>query len=333
MFRPLCRQGYHGVKQREGRGVGELTMRTVVMAAAALAGLGLATPAMAQRVWQDGRWVVLPPPGTPPATVDADRWGPVVNGRWEAATRAPGGWAAYRRPARGATLPGYWRDERFRVVDYLAFGLPVPPRGYFWVRYYDDAVLVDAGGHVWDSVGGVAWHGSALAAASLDQGQAQAQAWGDGPGARYAPPPAPGAIQTIDPDRHHHRGDARLAPEPGYDRAPPPPPPAGGYAPSAVGGPPMVQVYSTPACVQACPAAGAYGYGYGGAYAQSYYAGGYAYGGATTTVIVSAPVVTTTVEEIVTTTYVRSTPRRAVRRAAVRPRPKPVVQCCVCGCR
>lgn len=85
------------------------------------------------------------------------RWGGNVNGHWYAGMHAPGGWNAYRRPARGWTLPRYWVAPSFFINDYETYGLSTPPAGYSWSRYYDDAVLVDQGGRVWDSVGGVEW--------------------------------------------------------------------------------------------------------------------------------------------------------------------------------
>ncbi|MBO9621141.1 MAG: RcnB family protein [Sphingomonas sp.] len=121
-----------------------------------------AAPAAAQQVWQNGRWVVLPPSTAPIVMpVQPHNWGPLIDGRWEAGYRAPGGWAAYRRLDTGAELPAFWRG--YRIPNYLALGLAAPPQGYSWVRYYDDAVLVDARGRVWTSVNGIAWNGAAPA--------------------------------------------------------------------------------------------------------------------------------------------------------------------------
>lgn len=308
-------------------------MRRLWMAAAVMAGLSLATPAAAQRVWQNGRWVVMPH-NAPHTQIQprANRWGPVVNGRWDAGNRAPGGWSAYRRPVRGWSLPGYWRDSRFRVNDYLSFGLSAPPRGYYWVRYYDDAVLVDDGGRVWDSLGGISWGASAEAYgdsyAYAESSSASASA-----GADYPPPPRR-PIESVDPNAYYREPGAYLTPDPGYDADPIPYSseyPAGGYAPPVVQGPPAVQVQTYPArCAPACPG---YSYGAQGGYGATYYSGGYAYGGATTTVVVIPAVTTTTTETITTTTYV-SAAKRSVRRAAVRKwRPKPKPKCCVCVCR
>ncbi|MEJ8629102.1 RcnB family protein [Sphingomonas sp. I4] len=88
------------------------------------------------------------------------RWGSQVGGRWWGGANAPGGWRAYRRPVRGMIMPSYWNDPRFGVQDWAVYTLPQPPVGYRWSRYYDDAVLIDPRGSVYDSVSGVNWDGA-----------------------------------------------------------------------------------------------------------------------------------------------------------------------------
>lgn len=87
------------------------------------------------------------------------RWGGAAGGHWSGGSSAPGGWNAYRRPARGHRLPDYWVGPSFYIGDYAGYGLSAPPQGYSWHRYYDDAVLIDGRGRVWDSVDGVDWEG------------------------------------------------------------------------------------------------------------------------------------------------------------------------------
>ena len=91
-------------------------------------------------------------PGRP-----APRWGSRVNGHWWAGVNAPGGWNAYRRPVRGWNLPSYWVAPGFGIADWSSYGLGQPPAGYGWTRYYDDAVLIDGNGRVYDCVSGVDW--------------------------------------------------------------------------------------------------------------------------------------------------------------------------------
>lgn len=85
------------------------------------------------------------------------RWGGQIGGRWYGGVRAPGGWNAYHRPVRGWAMPGYWRSPAWAINDWSFYGLQAPPAGYGWTRYYDDAVLLDDRGFVYDSVRGLDW--------------------------------------------------------------------------------------------------------------------------------------------------------------------------------
>ena len=215
------------------------------------------------------------------------RWGNSVGGRWYGGSNAPGGWNAYRRPNRGWTLPRYWIAPSFFIGDYGMYGLSSPPYGYNWTRYYDDAVLTDSRGRVYDSVNGIDWdsyddgdgygedyaYGGGSAQAEAGYGYAEA-AGGGGYGAGYAPPP----VQ--------------------YTQGPPPQMVQNGYT----------QTYSS---------AGAGGYA----------SGGYWYPPVTTTTITvqSAPVVTTTTTEYIETSY-RSA-RRAYKAPKRTWRPKSKVRC------
>jgi Ni/Co efflux regulator RcnB len=127
-----------------------------------IAGLGLFASGAAA---QQGPGAGYPQPGArsaPPAHIAPSRaaggrWGSKVDGRWWGGVNAPGGYAAYRRPARGVTVARYWTSPRFHVNDWQAYGLAQPPGGYRWVRYYDDAVLIDGRGSVYDTEFGVDW--------------------------------------------------------------------------------------------------------------------------------------------------------------------------------
>ena len=150
-------------------------MRVILIAgtaAAALLGTGAASAGQ-QRVVQRGPGVMhmAPQTGMPmmqhrpnmPPRVHVQqrgpRWGSKVGGRWWGGVNAPGGWNAYRRPNRGWAVPVYWNTPRFFIADWSVYGLSQPQRGYNWVRYYDDAVLIDSRGSVYDSVSGVDWDG------------------------------------------------------------------------------------------------------------------------------------------------------------------------------
>lgn len=85
------------------------------------------------------------------------RWGHRINGRWHGGVRAPGGWHGYRRPVRGFILPRYWIQPSYYIGNYSLYGLRAPAYGYGWSRYYDDAVLTDRYGRVYDTRHDVRW--------------------------------------------------------------------------------------------------------------------------------------------------------------------------------
>jgi Ni/Co efflux regulator RcnB len=57
----------------------------------------------------------------------------------------------------GETLPQTWQSPSYTVSDWKGWGLAQPPAGSRWVRYYDDALLVDAAGKVADVRQDVSW--------------------------------------------------------------------------------------------------------------------------------------------------------------------------------
>ncbi len=194
-------------------------MRTL-LAVTAMLSTGMATAAEAgERVVTRGTGVT-PPAARPDPTRPDDwttagrnaagsvngpnrpRWGGRIQGRWWAGYRAPGGWNAYHRPVRGWVLPSYWFTPNWYIKDWAGYGLPRPPAGYNWSRYYDDAVLLDSRGKVYDSIGGVDWDQFDVEGADYTyHGDAQRydgyayQGWdyaapvAPAPGAPYAAPP------------------------------------------------------------------------------------------------------------------------------------------------
>lgn len=93
----------------------------------------------------------------PGGAVTVHRWGARPNGRWHAGWNAPGGWKGYRRPVYGYVLPRYWISPSYHIGNYRAYGLPAPAYGYGWSRYYDDAVMTDRYGRVYDYRSDVDW--------------------------------------------------------------------------------------------------------------------------------------------------------------------------------
>ncbi|WP_340264209.1 RcnB family protein [Sphingobium mellinum] len=225
------------------------------------------------------------------------RWGAPVQGRWFAGWYAPGGWAAYRRPALGYVLPTYWMSPAYRIQDYPAYGLPAPPPGYGWSRYYDDAVMTDGDGHVRDQRHDMDW-GKDGSPPSPTIG------YDDDVTAPDGPPPHEFEGRWTGSWRDENgrvfngeyqgrfEGDVRSSYGADYD-APP-------YAlPSAAATAPIVHQSGPGAPVVTTTQA------------PGHYAGGYYFPGATTTTIVVQPAVTTT------KTYVTesvSRPRRHKRK-------------------
>lgn len=218
-------------------------------------------------------------------------------GHWSGGTNAPGGWNAYHRPTRGWSLPRYWIAPSFFISDYGRYGLSVPPAGYGWSRYYDDAVLIDERGRVADVIYGVAWDGYGQGGeAYASDGYAYAQGGAGGQG--------------------YYAEDSS-----GYGASY-----GAGYPP-----PPAHVIYRDAGAPEAGYTTSTYSNGTSSVSSGGYVAGGYYYPPATTTVVTiqSAPVVTTT-----TTEYVET--YRAARRV-YRPAPRHRVvrrSCtCVCACR
>jgi Ni/Co efflux regulator RcnB len=69
-----------------------------------------------------------------------------------------GGFVSYRAPFRGFILPSYWISPSYAVNNYAIYGLRAPSNGAYWSRYYNDAVLTDRRGYVYDSVPNVPWN-------------------------------------------------------------------------------------------------------------------------------------------------------------------------------
>ncbi|WP_019831549.1 RcnB family protein [Sphingomonas sp. PR090111-T3T-6A] len=72
---------------------------------------------------------------------------------------------AYKRPEPGATLPQIWLNPDYTISDWRGWGLAQPAQGTRWVRYYDDAVLIDDAAKVKDVRYAVDWKGGYHAAA------------------------------------------------------------------------------------------------------------------------------------------------------------------------
>jgi uncharacterized protein YcfJ len=83
--------------------------------------------------------------------------------------RLPVGAPAYVRPFRGFLLPRVWVTPTYYITNWQSYGLPRPAQGFGWSRYYDDAVLTDRNGRVYDSVQGVNWQAAQAGQAVVTQ--------------------------------------------------------------------------------------------------------------------------------------------------------------------
>lgn len=80
--------------------------------------------------------------------------GPDRPGMWHGGGRSQG---EYRHVGRGYRLPHFWLSPNYIVSDWGRYGLWQPGYGQNWIRYYDDALLIDGGGRVLDGRYGLDW--------------------------------------------------------------------------------------------------------------------------------------------------------------------------------
>ena len=62
-----------------------------------------------------------------------------------------------RRIDRGHVVPQFWWGPQFEVQHWQTYGFPQPLPGYRWIRYYDDALMIDRRGRVHDGRYGYDW--------------------------------------------------------------------------------------------------------------------------------------------------------------------------------
>ncbi|HEY0112815.1 MAG TPA: RcnB family protein [Allosphingosinicella sp.] len=205
--------------------------------------------------------------------------------------RHPGAPRRWSRIDRGGFVPGMWAGPQFVVRDWRMHGFSQPFSGGRWIRYYDDALLVDRYGRVHDGRYGYDW-------------RRDRDRWSQRDGV---------PVYVGDGDFEPGEWDYEWAER--WDRD------EGDYA-YGRGGPPIGGCHNP--CTHTYPGPGpAYGHGYG--YGAGY---GYGYGPmvVTETITTTAPVVETVTyyeyetEEVTTQ---RRAYRKPVRRAPVRRAPPP----------
>ena len=208
----------------------------------------------------------------------------------------PGRNFRHHRLNRGFVIHPFWFGPQFHIQNWQMYGFADPGPDRRWVRYYDDAYLVDRDGRVMDERYGLDWD---------EYGERWEMA--DGIPAYYGRGdyrPDDGDHEWV--ERHGGRdhdgyGDDRYRHAGGYGSPGCGPGPCAGYGP--------------PACQPAPHPCGGYGSGYG------YYGYGVAYPIIIETTVWGA---STTYEEVVEEVVeVRERPRRRYRPPPPRPRPRP----------
>jgi len=209
--------------------------------------------------------------------------------QWEGRQRARR-FAHVPRIERGGAVPQFWWGPQFHVQNWQMYGFAQPMPGHRWVRYYDDALMIDRRGVVRDGRYGLDWdrYGDRW---SYDSRGIPAYV-GDGD---FEPGPEDYAWV----DQHRQRGYANR----GHQR--------GGYPAGACGQPQHQPGYPGGGCGgYAYPAPQTYGHGAGYGY-------GYGYGAGYGTVTVVETIVTggtaTIVEEVIEEEMVATRARRAYR--------------------
>lgn len=159
----------------------------------AVPGAARSAPEM-RAVPPQGRWADVPTlPLRAPAPMMRDGRG------WAGQDLRPPGefggpWGGTRHRFRpGFFLPSFWVSPRFVVGNWQGHGLGAPGYGRNWIRYYDDAYLIDRSGRIHDSVYDIDWD-------RYDHGPVPEYA-GPGPDEEWAAPPtlvaAPGTTTLI----------------------------------------------------------------------------------------------------------------------------------------
>jgi hypothetical protein len=153
------------------------------------------------QTWQGGG--VVGPPAMGPNSTTVVRHG--GGGTYGGGTWGGGGTYGHypRTIRRGFYIPPMWWGPQFQISNWQMYGFGAPGAGQRWVRYYDDAYLVDQGGRVVDARQGLDWdrygeqwevtdgipayHGSREYTPGAED-----YAWGESHGGGYGPPPGPG---------------------------------------------------------------------------------------------------------------------------------------------
>lgn len=96
--------------------------------------------------------------GAPPMPTQAMPMPPMMRQMPPVMSRGPiAARETYRRPSYGYMLPRQWVAAPYFISNYSHYRLPRPATGFGWSRYYDDAVLTDRYGRIYDWRSDVNW--------------------------------------------------------------------------------------------------------------------------------------------------------------------------------
>jgi Ni/Co efflux regulator RcnB len=132
---------------------------------------------------------------------------------------------------RGGRVPPGFTGQRFEVRDWRRFGFPAPFAGGRWIRFENDALLIDGEGQIFDSRPDWDWDGAGDGRMAEQDGGSRGGSWQEG-AREVREGHGDGNVRT--------RVFVQRGPAPGYGGGygPPPPPPGygGGYAYGGYGG-------------------------------------------------------------------------------------------------
>ena len=167
------------------------------------------------------------------------QWGGTWGGRWNR-NMHPGRHFRHGRLRRGFVINPFWFGPQFHVNNWQVYGFADPGPDQRWVRYYDDAYLIDQGGRVVDTRYGMDWN-------------RYGEEWGDDDGIPAYRGRGYGQEdedeEWVEGREGHHGGQGQV-----YHHG-------GGYGPGPMPGPGY-----------GGHGYGGYGYGYGGGYGYGFYA-------------------------------------------------------------
>jgi Ni/Co efflux regulator RcnB len=100
------------------------------------------------------------PPPPPPMAHGAHAPGaPMMHPGMNHPMPMPGQMKGFHRFGRGQFIPPQFRSRQFFVNNWQMFGWPAPMPGGQWIRFHDDALLIDRDGRVIDGRYGWDWDG------------------------------------------------------------------------------------------------------------------------------------------------------------------------------